>query len=123
MEIQKALVVDDSKVAHLKLSKMLRERGIEVEWAGSGEDSITFLRTRSSDIVFMDVMMPGMDGFEATHAINSDSAIKAPPVIMCSANATEEDRVNAEKSGASGFLSKPYTPDELDEVLNQVRQK
>jgi len=122
MKIEKALVVDDSKVAHLALNKLLRERGIEVDWAGSGEDGLDYLRQRQSNVVFMDVMMPGMDGFETVLAINKDAEACKPPIIMCSANATDEDKALAAKNGAVGFLSKPYTPDELDHVLDMVRQ-
>ncbi|MDX1605375.1 MAG: response regulator [Candidatus Competibacterales bacterium] len=121
MNIQKALVVDDSKVAHLTLRKMLMERSIEVDWVGSGEDSIEYLKHQKPDLVLMDVMMPGLDGFETLRAINSDDSVNKPPVIMCSANATEEDRSMARENGAIGFLSKPYTTQELDNLLDQLR--
>jgi CheY-like chemotaxis protein len=120
MKIEKALVVDDSKVAHLNLRKLLAQRGVEVDWVGSGEDCLAYLRKQTPDVVFMDVMMPGMDGFDTTGAIHSDPAIHAPPVIICSANATDEDRENAEKNGAVEFLSKPYTADKLDKILAKV---
>ncbi len=124
MEIQKALVVDDSRVAHMKLSKLLRERNIDVHWSGSGEDAVSYLKENTADIVFMDVMMPGMDGFETTSAINADTDIKArPPVVMCSSAATDEDRETAKKVGASGFLPKPYTPEELDQVLEILSKR
>lgn len=120
MNIKKALVVDDSKVAHLTLRKLLLERGIEVDWAGSGEDCIKYLDTRKPDIIFMDVMMPGMDGFETSRAVTSQNLQGSPPIIMCSANATDEDKRDARESGAVGFLSKPYTPEQLDEILRMV---
>lgn len=119
MNIKKALVVDDSRVAHLTLRKLLTERGIEVDWAGSGEDCIKYLETKKPQIIFMDVMMPGMDGFETSRTITSGHPDFAP-IIMCSANATDEDKRDARDSGAVGFLSKPYTPEQLDEVLNKV---
>ena len=121
MKIEKALVVDDSKVAHLTLRKLLTERRIEVDWVGSGEDAIAYMQKQQPDIIFMDVMMPGMDGFETTHAITNNPAITAPPVIICSANSTDEDKQNAQCSGAIGFLSKPYTPAQMDQVLTMVR--
>ena len=122
MNIKKALVVDDSKVAHLTLRKLLLERGIEVDWVGSGEDCAKYLETKTPDIVFMDVMMPGMDGFETTRAITGLHPKDSAPIIMCSANATEEDKRDARESGAVGFLSKPYTPAQLDEVLRMVSE-
>ncbi|MFO7640824.1 MAG: response regulator [Candidatus Competibacteraceae bacterium] len=122
MNIKKALVVDDSKVAHLTLRKLLLERGIEVDWVGSGEDCVKYLDTKKPDIVFMDVMMPGMDGFEASRAITGLHPEESAPIIMCSANATEEDKRDARESGAVGFLSKPYTPAQLDEVLRMVSE-
>ena len=118
--ISKVLVVDDSKVAHLTLRKLLTERSIEVDWVGSGEDSITYLKDHRPDAIFMDVMMPGMDGFQAAGMITKEG--NAPPVIMCSANATEEDHRNASDNGAVEFLSKPYTADELDQILDKIRQ-
>ncbi len=120
MTIKKALVVDDSKVAHLTLRKLLLERSVEVDWVGSGEDCIKYLDTRKPDIIFMDVMMPGMDGFETSRAVTSQNLQGSPPIVMCSANATDEDKRDARESGAVGFLSKPYTPEQLDEVLRTV---
>ncbi len=122
MNIKKALVVDDSKVAHLTLRKLLLERGIEVDWVGSGEDCVKYLETKRPGIVFMDVMMPGMDGFETTRTITGLHPEDSAPIIMCSANATEEDKRDARESGAVGFLSKPYTPAQLDEVLRMVSE-
>ena len=122
MNIKKALVVDDSKVAHLTLRKLLIERGIEVDWVGSGEDCIKYLDTKKPEIIFMDVMMPGMDGFETSRAITEQDTQGASPIIMCSANATDEDKRDAKESGAVGFLSKPYTPEQLDDVLRMVSE-
>lgn len=120
MNIKKALVVDDSKVAHLTLRKLLLERGIEVDWVGSGEDCIKYLDTKKPHIIFMDVMMPGMDGFETSRAITGRNLENSPPIIMCSANATDEDKRDAKESGAVSFLSKPYTPDQLDAILQSI---
>lgn len=121
MNIEKALVVDDSKVAHLTLRKLLTERNIEVDWVGSGEDAIAYMERQRPDVIFMDVMMPGMDGFETANLITNNSALTPPPIVMCSANATDEDKDNANKCGAAGFLSKPYTPAEMDQILDMVR--
>ena len=120
MNIKKALVVDDSRVAHLTLRKLLVERSIDVDWVGSGEECIKYLETKKPDIIFMDVMMPGMDGFETSRTVTSQKLQGSPPIVMCSANATDEDKRDARESGAVGFLSKPYTPEQLNEVLRTV---
>ncbi|HRF42679.1 MAG TPA: response regulator [Candidatus Competibacteraceae bacterium] len=122
MDIKKALVVDDSKVAHLTLRKLLLEHGIEVDWVGSGEDCIKYLEGKKPDIIFMDVMMPGMDGFETSRTITSQHPHDSAPIIMCSANATDEDKRDAQQSGAVSFLSKPYTPDQLSSILKTVSE-
>jgi len=120
MDIKKALVVDDSKVAHLTLRKLLLERGIEVDWVGSGEDCVKYLEGKRPDVIFMDVMMPGMDGFETSRTITNQHPGDVAPIIMCSANATDEDKRDARDSGAVSFLSKPYTPEQLDSVLRTI---
>lgn len=120
MDIKKALVVDDSKVAGLTLRRLLTERGIEVDLVGSGEDCIKYLETKKAQLIFMDVMMPGMDGFETNRTIAGRNPDSMPIIVMCSANATDEDKRDAKDSGAVGFLSKPYTPGELDEVLKKI---
>ncbi len=123
LTFRKSLVVDDSKVAFIKLKKMLLERGIESEWVESGEASIDYLRKNRPDIVFMDIMMPGMGGFAATEQIYADSTIKdPPPVVMCSGNADEGNRDIARKVGALGFLAKGGTVEDLDNLLVQVRE-
>ncbi len=122
MHIAKALVVDDSKVAHFALRKLLTERNIEVDWVGSGEEALTYMGRQHPDIIFMDVMMPGIDGFETAAAIINNPVGSAPPIIMCSANATDEDRQSAKASGAFEFFSKPYTPDEMDKILKLVSE-
>jgi len=120
MDIKKALVVDDSRVAGMTLRRLLTERGIEVDSVGSGEDCIKYLETKKPQLIFMDVMMPGMDGFETNRTIGARNPDAMPIIVMCSANATDEDKRDAKDSGAVGFLSKPYTPGELDEVLKKV---
>ncbi len=124
LQFRTSLVVDDSKVAYIKLKKMLTELGIESEWADSGEKSLEYLRDNRPDIIFMDIMMPGMGGFAATEQILADKAIApAPPIVMCSGNADEGNREIADRLGASGFLAKGGTRDDLDQILTHVKQR
>jgi len=120
MSIQSALVVDDSKVAHIKLRRLLEKRSITVDWVNSGEDAVTALETQTPDIVFMDILMPGMDGFETTKTILATPRNADLAIVMCSGNDSEEDRHKAVTIGAAGYIGKPYTDDELAKVLEEV---
>lgn len=120
MSIQSALVVDDSKVAHIKLRKLLEQRSIAVEWVNSGEKAITALKDSSPDIVFMDIMMPGIDGFETTKTVLANPGNADLAVVMCSGNDSAEDREKADSIGAAGYIRKPYTDEELSKILEEV---
>jgi len=120
MSIQSALVVDDSKVAHIKLRKLLEKRSIAVEWVNSGEKAITALKDTTPDVVFMDIMMPGIDGFETTKAVLANPVNANIAVVMCSGNDSAEDREKANSIGAAGYIRKPYSDADLDQILSDV---
>lgn len=120
MSIQSALVVDDSKVAHIKLRKLLEKRSISVEWVNSGEKAITALQSSSPDVVFMDIMMPGIDGFETTKTVLSNPSNAKLAIVMCSGNDSAEDRKKADSIGAAGYIRKPYTDEDLTAILDEV---
>lgn len=118
--IKTALIVDDSRLARVALSKLLANRGIKVDMVGCGEEGLEHLRRHQPDIVFMDYMMPDMDGFEASRRVLADPTCHKPPIVMYTSQDTEEDRLKAAEIGISGFLSKPTTLSALDEVLQAV---
>ncbi|RCX31350.1 response regulator [Thioalbus denitrificans] len=115
--MRKALVVDDSRLARVSLSRMLERRGFEVDGVESGEEALAYLETHTPEVVFMDYMMPQMSGHEATRAITGNPATARVPVVMCTSQDTPEDRAEAERSGARGFITKPASDQDLDEVL------
>lgn len=115
-----ALVVDDSKVARLAISKLLKERNFNVDDAASGEEALEYLERHRPDIVFMDVMMPGMGGLEATRAISSREATRLVPVVMCTGKETAADQSLAFEVGAKDILSKPAGEENLDRVLKAL---
>jgi CheY-like chemotaxis protein len=115
--MRKALVVDDSRLARVSLSRMLERRGFEVDGVESGEEALAYLETHTPEVVFMDYMMPQMSGHEATRAITGNPATAGVPVVMCTSQDTPEDRAEAERSGARGFITKPASDQDLDEVL------
>lgn len=122
MQTKTALVVDDSRVARLTLSKLLKGHQFEIVEKGSAEEAISWLQQTTSlpDIVFMDVMMDGMDGLAATRQLKSEPTLAAVPVIICTGKDTEADAAQALASGASAVLSKPPAADALQQILNNI---
>ncbi len=118
--MKKALVVDDSKTARLTLKKKLEQFQITADMAESGEEALQYLKQYTPDVIFMDVMMGGMSGYEATLAITRNPGTATVPVIMCTSKDTPEDREEAENNGARGFLVKPITDDQLARALQRL---
>jgi CheY-like chemotaxis protein len=119
--ISKALVVDDSRLARIALSKLLQKRNVEVDVVGTGTEALDYLGGERPDVVFMDYMMPDMDGFEATRRIRELPDVgRDLPVVMYTSQDTDEDRQKARELGIAGFLSKPSGEHSLDEVLTRL---
>ena len=121
MDIQTALVVDDSKMARFTLKKQLESRNISVYFAKSGEESIDFLINNHPDVIFMDCLMPGINGFEVTQQILNNSDTSDIPIIMCSAKESDEDKQKAFNSGASGFMTKSSSSEPINAILDELR--
>ena len=121
MNIGKALIVDDSKVVVFKLKRMLEARGIGVDTASSGLEALEFLKTHAPDVIFMDCMMPDMDGYQATSAIKADARTSAIPVVMCTGHDTPEEQQRAREHGAIDYMVKPFDDSLLDAVLARLR--
>ena len=115
-----ALVVDDSRVARHVLSKLLAEHGIESDAAESAEEALEYLKHRRPDVVFMDHLMPGMDGFEALEAIKANPATATIPVLMYTSQQGELYVGQARALGAFGVLPKELKPTEVQAVLNAL---
>lgn len=113
MPIQKILVVDDSKTELHHLSDILGKRGYQVRTAENGEEAMRRLAEELPDLVLMDVVMPGTNGFQLTRSITRDPRFAGLPVIMCTSKNQETDKVWAMRQGASDYLVKPVNADEL----------
>jgi twitching motility two-component system response regulator PilH len=107
MPIKKILIVDDSATARRFLADVLGKGGYDVITAESGDEAITKTREELPDLVLMDVVMPGTNGFQATRAITKDEATKHIPVMILSCKDMETDRIWGLRQGAREFLSKP----------------
>lgn len=122
MQIKLALVVDDSKSARFSLKKLLQKQGIDTDFAESAGDALNYLETRRPDVIFMDHLMPGMDGFDATKAIKGNASTADIPVIMCTSKEGSDYAEQAMGAGAYAILPKPAPEATLMAVLNQLEQ-
>ncbi|HID44130.1 MAG TPA: response regulator [Chromatiaceae bacterium] len=116
----KVLLVDDSKAARFAMGKLLKDQGLEVEMAASGEEALDKIATEAIDIVFMDQSMPGMGGIAATTAITSNEKTAHIPVVLCTGNEGSKLEQMAEEAGAIGVLTKPPQEDKLKAVLATI---
>ncbi len=113
MPIQKILLVDDSKTELHHMSELLVKRGFEVRTAENGEDAMKRLGEETPDLILMDVVMPGQNGFQLTRAITRDPRFTKVPVIMCTSKNQETDKVWGMRQGARDYIVKPVDPTEL----------
>ncbi|EAT11269.1 response regulator [Bermanella marisrubri] len=115
-----ALVVDDSKLARYVLREMLLEHQIKVETAESAEEALGILSALKPDVIFMDHMMPGMDGFQAVQVIKSDPSTAKIPIMMYTSKDEGVYINQARALGAVGVLPKKLKPVQLEKVLRQL---
>jgi twitching motility two-component system response regulator PilH len=113
MPIQKILVVDDSKTELYHLTDVLGKRGYSVRTAENGEEAMRKLAEDKPDLILMDVVMPGQNGFQLTRSITRDPRFADVPVIMCTSKNQETDKVWGMRQGARDYIVKPVNGDEL----------
>ena len=112
MTIQKILLVDDSKTELHFLSELLSKRGYSVRTAENGEEAMRRLGEDTPDLILMDVVMPGQNGFQLTRSITRDPRFANVPVIMCTSKNQETDKVWGMRQGARDYIVKPVNADE-----------
>jgi twitching motility two-component system response regulator PilH len=113
MAIQKILLVDDSKTELHHLSSLLTSKGFSVRTAENGEEAMRRLADDVPDLILMDVVMPGQNGFQLTRAITRDPRYAGVPVIMCTSKGLETDKVWGMRQGARDYVVKPVDAGEL----------
>jgi DNA-binding response OmpR family regulator len=119
LEARRVLVVDDDAFIRRPLEFILREEGFDPETAVDGEDCLRKVSERRPDLIILDVMMPGRDGFEVCSALKQNPQLAGIPIIMLSARGRERDRERGVALGISEFMTKPYSPSDL---LRRVRE-
>lgn len=120
MLIKNALIVDDSKSARLVLQRLLARIHVSVDTAESAEEALAFLEHRQPDIIFMDHMMPGMDGLEATQMIRANPKTSRIPTIMYTSKDGEDYFRIALQKGANGVLCKPADQEAVMAVIRSL---
>src|SRR6187431_1245946 len=118
---KRALIVDDSRSARVILSRMLEGYGLEVDSSESAEAALEFLRQARPDVIFMDHLMPGMDGFQAIQAIKGNPDTATIPVVMYTSQEGELYVSQARALGAVGVLPKTVKHADVSRVLYQLR--
>lgn len=121
MPRKRALVVDDSRSARVILSRMLEGYGLEIDAAESAEQALEYLKETKPDVIFMDHLMPGMDGFQAVQAIKSNPQTAMIPVMMYTSQEGDLYLSQARALGAVGVLPKTVKQTELSRILYQLR--
>lgn len=113
MPVKKVLVVDDSATDRAYATEILTQEGYEVVTANNGEEGVSAAQREKPDLVLMDVVMPGMNGFQATRAITTNDQTKAIPVFLCTTKNQETDKIWGMRQGAKDYLVKPVDRAEL----------
>ena len=113
MAIHKVLVVDDSKTELMFLTDLLQKQGYLVRTAENAQEAIARLGEEKPDLILMDVVMPGQNGFQLTRSIARDTKFADVPIIMCTSKNQETDRVWGLRQGASDYITKPVDATEL----------
>ena len=120
MAIKRILIVDDSPTERHVLNDLLTKAGFEVVASDSGEDAIHKSKQAKPDLILMDVVMPGLNGFQATRAISRDPETKSIPIILCTSKSQETDKIWGMRQGARDYIVKPVNRDELLEKIAAI---
>ena len=113
MAIHKILIVDDSPTERYYLTDILVRNGFAVTTADNGEEALARIKADKPQLILMDVVMPGANGFQVTRAIARDPELQDVPVIICSSKNQETDRIWGLRQGARDYIVKPVDPQQL----------
>jgi two-component system KDP operon response regulator KdpE len=122
-QLAKVLVVDDEPNVLRSLVQYLTIEDFEVETASNGEEALEKVQSFCPELILLDVMMPGMDGFEVLDKVKEMPGHNNTPVIMLTAKDQSSDVLKGYQSGATSYLVKPFNLDELVETINQTLER
>ena len=116
----RVLIVDDSPTEIFKISQILNKSGYDVLTAESGEKGVELAKKELPDVVLMDIVMPGLNGFQATRQLSRDPETSGIPVIIVTTKDQETDRLWGQRQGAKGYLTKPVDSKGLLKAIDAV---
>ena len=114
------LIVDDSQLQQVAIKRIVEKLGHETLTAVDGADGVEVAKAELPDLVLMDVVMPNLNGFQATRTLARDATTKHIPVILVTTKDQDTDRMWGMRQGAKAYITKPFSEDELSEVLERV---
>ncbi|MCW6028373.1 twitching motility two-component system response regulator PilH [Stenotrophomonas rhizophila] len=114
------LIVDDSPSQLLGIQRIVEKLGHEILTATDGAAGVETAKAELPDLVLMDVVMPNLNGFQATRTLARDASTKHIPVILVTTKDQDTDRMWGMRQGAKAYITKPFSEDELSEVLERV---
>lgn len=117
------LIVDDEAHIRMLLEQTLEEledEGVDLLFAENGEKALEVIKKESPELVFLDVMMPRMNGFEVCSAVKNDLGMNGVYIIMLTAKGQEFDKHKGRESGADIYMTKPFNPDEIVEKAREI---
>ncbi|MGZ8956092.1 MAG: response regulator [Methylovulum sp.] len=117
MSIQKILICDDSQTDLVNLRNALQTTNCALITANDGEEAIKKAKSEKPDVIFLDIVMPGIDGYAACRTLRDDPETKHIPVIFVSSKHQKADRVWAQMQGAKDLVAKPYEADQITAAL------
>lgn len=119
----KILIADDSNTERLFISKILEEHAHEIDMAIDGEMAETMALKGAYDLIILDVVMPKKNGFQVCRDLKKTEKLKNTPILMCTIKGMQSDKFWAKKQGASDFIVKPFSKQQLIDHVNRLLKK
>lgn len=119
----RALVVDDSQLVRTQVGKALKRYGIEAEFAEGGQTALELVARSPFDIIFLDLVMPGMDGYKVCKAIKHDKTRRHLPVVMLTSRSSPIDKIKAKLCGCDSYLTKPVSLSAFHQTVSRLLAK
>jgi two-component system, OmpR family, alkaline phosphatase synthesis response regulator PhoP len=121
--VQKVLIVDDEAYIRLLIEQTLEEfedQGVEILTANNGEEALQIIQDEKPNLIFLDLMMPKMNGYEVCQFVKQDLKMEDIYIVILTAKGQEYDRLMGEQVGANIFITKPFDPDQLIELTGRI---